>query len=119
MMTLIKSTVVAVIFLLSGCSNIKDKKANNLSVKYEIVDAKACSSIAYIEGGGKIYSKGITKKIDVQERYFFKGGDMIYLEKGSLIVIEAPDKSKVLLGSRQKKSSYRIKAEVPASENCK
>lgn len=119
MMPVIKSIFLVAMFSLIGCSNAKDKKASDLSMKYEIVDAKSCSFVAHIEGSGHIYSKGITKKIDVEEKCFLKNDDLIYLEKGSLVVVEASDKSKVLLGSRQKKSSYRIKNEVSDMDQCK
>ncbi|PUA27485.1 MAG: hypothetical protein B0W54_13005 [Cellvibrio sp. 79] len=117
-MIVIRSIFFVAIFLLSGCSNVNNKNATDLSIKYEIVDIKSCSFVAHIEGSGHIYSKGVTKKIDAHEQYVFKSDDMVYLEKGSLVVIEASDKFKILLDSRQKKSSYRIRLEASAAEKC-
>ncbi len=111
-----KFIFLGMIFFLSACNSVKATDATDLSFKYEIVDIKSCSKITYFKGIGHLYSKGVTKEINTQEQFFLKNGDMIYLEKDSLVVIEAPDKSKFLLESNQKKSSYRLRLDASDKE---
>lgn len=116
MTPMIRFIVFVTTFVLGSCSNVKSTKSNDLSIKYEIINIKSCSSVTHIEGGGHLYAKGATTEINLQERYFLSNDDMIYLEKDSLAIIEAPDKSKILLNSTDKKSSYRLRIDTSETE---
>ncbi len=106
------------ILLLNACSSAKEVNTDNPVIQYEIVKLNSCAFISDINGVGHIYSNGITKKIVSKKKYFVRHKDVIYLEKGSFLIIELSDSSKIILGYNDKNSSFLIDLDESKSKDC-